>query len=73
MKTRIFVDSDALRANEKSGDNRTASPVVVKQGQKVTAAHEVIIDGPCKVVHPKINPYPPKVWIETEAKVVISE
>lgn len=71
MKTIIHVNQHAIKANTKNG---TFDPVLtVKTYKSNTYAKEVSINGPSKVVY---SPHKPlscgaRVWIETQAEVVI--
>ena len=70
MKTIIHVNQHAIRRNIKAP---TPEPVLlVKTYKSSTAAHEVEINGPSKLVY---RPHKPlscgaRVWIETQAEVV---
>ena len=71
MKTIIHVNQHVIKANKKNNAN---DPVLtVKQGKHNTYGHEVIINGPSKVVHSPDKPLScgAKVWIETEHEVTI--
>ena len=68
-KTIIHVNQHVIKRNAKT-DQR--EPVfTVKQGRKNTYAHEVVIDGPSRVVYSPDKPLScgAKVWIETESTV----
>lgn len=72
MKHRIHVNQAIIRANTKNGTN---DPVLtVKTYKNNRYAHEVEILGPSKVIH---SPHKPlscgaRVWIETDAEVVVT-
>ena len=71
MKTYIHVNQNVIRSNKKYDAN---DPIItVKQGSKNTYGHEVIINGPSRVVYSKDNPLScgSRVWIETENDVTI--
>lgn len=73
MKTRIHVNQHVIKANAKDG---TDLPVLtVKTYKENRYAHEVEILGPSRVVYSPDHPLScgAKVWIETEADVVIHE
>ena len=68
---RIHINSNIIKSNAKHGKNDPA--ITIRRGQKVeTYAHEVIIDGPSRVVYRPDKPLScgAKVWIETEATVI---
>lgn len=70
-KTIIHVNQHVIRANLKHGEN---NPVLtVKSGKTNRYAHEVVIDGPSKVVHSPDKPLScgARVWIETESEVTL--
>jgi hypothetical protein len=62
-----------IKKNSKTGER--APVLTVKQGQKNTYAHSVQILGPSTVIYSPDKPLScgAKVWIETEAEVVIDE
>lgn len=69
MKTVIHVNQHAIKANAKCGTN---DPVItVKTYKDNTYAHEVEVDGPCRIVYRPDKPLAcgAKVWIETNSKV----
>ena len=71
MKTIIHVNQHVIKANEKTGER---NPVITCKTYKENQyAHEVIINGPCKVVYSPDKPLScgAKVWIETEADITI--
>lgn len=71
MKTIVHVNQHVIKSNNKHGKK---DPVLtVKQGSKNTYGHEVIIDGPSKVVYSPDKPLScgARVWIETESNVTI--
>ena len=71
MKTIIHVNQHIVKANAKNG---TTDPVLtVKTYKKNTYAHEVEIKGESKVVYSPDKPLScgARVWIETQAEVVI--
>jgi hypothetical protein len=71
MKTLIHVNQHVIKANAKTGRN---DPVLtVKTYKTNTYAHEVDILGPSKVIYSPDKPLScgAKVWIETEAEVVV--
>jgi|TARA_R110001592_G_scaffold77118_1_gene232367 hypothetical protein len=69
MKTKVHVNQFKVRANGKTGDR---DPVLtVKTYKSNTYAHEVQIEGPCRVIYSPDKPLScgAKVWIETEGEV----
>ena len=78
MKTIIHVNQHVIKANRKNGTN---DPVLtVKTYKSNNYAHEVIIDGPsklvngpCKVIYRPDKPLScgAHVWVETESEVKI--
>jgi hypothetical protein len=70
MKTLVHVNQHVIKANGKSG---ARDPVLtVKTYKDNTYAHEVHINGPCKVVYSPDKPLScgAKVWIETQSEVI---
>lgn len=69
MKTIIHVNQHVVKANTKNGSR---DPVLtVKRGKTNTYAHEVVIDGPSKVIYRPDKPLScgARVWIETMSDV----
>ena len=62
----LYVDQRVLRDNRKS--NANTPPIVILQDGDVEFAHEVLIDGPCKIIHGEKRPLISgvRVWIEAE-------
>lgn len=66
----IHINRNTINSNTKNGTNDP--PIIVRQGRKrLGHAHELIIDGPCKIVY---SPHKPldcgaRLWIETDAEV----
>ena len=69
MKTIIHVNQHVIKANRKNGTNKPV--LTVKTYKSNNYAHEVIINGPSKVIYRPDKPLPcgAHVWIETESKV----
>lgn len=68
---RIHVNNNVIRSNAKHGTNKPA--ITIRNGQKVESyAHEVIINGPSRVVYSPDKPLScgAKVWIETDSEVI---
>lgn len=70
MKTIVHVNQHVIRANGKTGERN--APLTVKTYKSNEYAHEVYIEGPCRVVYSPDKPLScgAKVWIETEGKVI---
>ena len=69
MLKRIHINQHIIRRNSKTGERK---PVITCKTYKTNDyAHEVEIDGPCKVIYSPDNPLPcgAKVWIETHAPI----
>ncbi len=69
MKTIIHVNQHVIKKNRKTG---AIDPVLTcKTYKSNTYAHEVIIDGPSRIVYSPDKPLScgAHVWIETESKV----
>lgn len=69
MKTIIHVNQHVIKANKKTGEN---NPVLTVKTYKTTKyAHEVVIDGPAKLIYSPDKPLScgAHVWIETQANV----
>jgi hypothetical protein len=72
MKKRIHINQHKIRANKK---NNTNEPVItVKTYKSNEYGHDVQILGESRVVYSPNKPLPcgARVWIETEAPVVIN-
>ena len=73
MKKKIHINQHNIRANAKNGTNKPV--ITVKTYKSNDYGHEVVIDGPCKIVY---NPAKPlscgaKVWIETDSHVYVED
>ena len=68
---RIHVNQHVIRANQRSGARE--APLRVKMSDQNCAAHEVLVNGPCRVVYRPDRPLScgARVWIETTAPVTI--
>jgi hypothetical protein len=69
MKKIIHVNQHKIKANRKNG---TSEPVLtVKTYKSNDYAHEVYIEGPCKIVYSPDKPLScgAHVWIETQSHV----
>ena len=71
MKTIIHVNQHVIKANRKNGTNEPV--LTVKTYKSNNYAHEVIIDGPSKLVYRPDKPLScgAHVWVETESEVKI--
>ena len=71
MKTLIHVNQHVIKSNAKNGTNEPV--LTVKTYKSNTYAHEVLVKGDSKIVYSKDKPLScgARVWIETEAEVVI--
>lgn len=72
MKKRIHVNQHKIRANKKYGTNEPV--ITVKTYKSNDYAHEVRILGESKVVYSPKKPLScgAKVWIETDAEVILN-
>lgn len=72
MKTVIHVNQHRVRSNHQTGSRD--SVITVKTYKENRYGHEVQILGPARVVYRPDKPLPcgAKVWIETDAEVVVS-
>ena len=71
MKTRIHVNQHNIRANAKGAD----LPVLtVKSYKENIKCNEVIVHGDSKIIYSPDKPLScgAKVWIETEAEVIVN-
>jgi hypothetical protein len=69
MRTIVHVNQHVIKANRKNQKN---DPVLtVKTYKSNDYAHEVIINGPSKIIYRPDKPLPcgAQVWIETESDV----
>ena len=69
MKKRIHVNMHIIRKNHKTGERKPV--LTVKTHKDNTYCHEVLVDGPCKVIYSPDKPLScgARVWIETEHEV----
>ena len=72
MKKIVHINQHVIRSNAKRGEREPV--ITVKTYKSNDYAHEVTIDGPCKVVYSPDKPLScgAKVWIETESEVQIN-
>ena len=71
MKKRIHINQHIIRSNKKNDEKEPV--ITVKTYKSNDYCHEVIIDGPSKVIYSPDKPLPcgAKVWIETDAGVIL--
>jgi len=69
---RIHINQHKIRSNHKTGEREPV--ITVKEGRSNTYAHRVQIKGDCTVVYSPDKPLScgAKVWIETEADVILT-
>lgn len=69
MKKIIHVNQHRIRRNAVTGER--APVLTIKTYESNVYAHEVVIDGPCKIVYSPDKPLScgARVWIETTAPV----
>jgi hypothetical protein len=69
LKKRIHVNQHKIKSNRKTGNREPV--LTVKTYKDNTYCHEVLIEGPCKVIYSPDKPLPcgARVWIETEKDV----
>jgi hypothetical protein len=69
MKTIIHVNQHKIKRNAKTGERE---PVLTCKTYKSNDyAHEVMVDGPCRIIYRPDKPLScgARVWIETESEV----
>jgi hypothetical protein len=68
---RIHVNQHNIRHNGKTGDRR--EPLTVKTSRGNFVGHDVVVDGPSRVVYSPDNPLScgAKVWVETTSEVTV--
>ena len=69
VKKRTHVNQHKIKSNRKTGDREPV--LTVKTYKDNTYCHEVLIEGPCKVIYSPDKPLScgARVWIETEEDV----
>ena len=69
MKKVIHINQHVIKSNSKTGEREPV--ITVKTYKDNNYAHEVYVDGPCKIVYSPDKPLScgAKVWIETQAEV----
>jgi hypothetical protein len=71
--SRIHVNQNVIRSNKKTGERKPV--ITVKRHNSNTYAHEVVVNGPCRIVYEpdKGMPCCPKarVWIETYSQIEV--
>lgn len=71
MKKRIHINQHVIRRNTKTGEREPV--ITAKTYKENNYGHEVIIDGPCKVIYSPDKPLScgARVWIETEEGITV--
>jgi hypothetical protein len=69
-KTIVHVNQHVIRRNNKTGEREPV--LTVKHRGDNNYYHEVLIDGPCKVIYRPDKPLScgARVWIETHSEVI---
>ena len=69
MKKIIHINQHVIKSNSKTGEREPV--ITVKTYKDNNYAHEVYVDGPCKIVYSPDKPLScgAKVWIETQAEI----
>jgi hypothetical protein len=69
MKTYIHVNQHIIKSNRSKGER--LPELTVKTYKTNDYCHEVVVDGPCKVIYRPGSPLScgAEVWIETESEV----
>ena len=72
MKKIVHINQHVIKKNAKTGERKPV--ITVKTYKSNDYAHEVSIDGPCKIIYRPDKPLScgAKVWIETEFNVNIT-
>jgi len=73
MKSIIHVNQHVIKANRKHGED---NPVLTCKTYKDNVyAHEVYVEGPCRIVYRPDKPLScgAHVWIETEAPITVEK
>ena len=71
MKKKIHINQHNIKANRKDGGNR---PVITCKTYKSNDyGHEMVIDGPCRIVYRPDKPLScgAHVWIETDSDIIV--
>ena len=73
MKKYIHINQHVIRRNASNGYNEPV--ITVKTYKSNDYGHEVIVNGPCKIVYSPDKPLScgAKVWIETDASVSVTD
>ena len=73
MKTIVHVNQHVIKSNRKH--NKIDPVLTVKTYKDNRYAHEVEIDGPCKIIYRPDKPLScgAHVWIETESTVTVNK
>lgn len=69
MIKRIHVNQHTIKSNRVNGEDAPVLSVITYKGTE--HAHELVIDGPCRIVYSPDKPLScgARVWIETHAEV----
>ena len=73
MKKIVHINQHVIKNNAKTGERKPV--ITVKTYKSNDYAHEVFVDGPCKIVYSPDKPLScgAKVWIETIANVSLEK
>lgn len=71
MKKRIHINQHVIKRNTKTGEREPV--ITAKTYKENNYGHEVIINGPCKVIYSPDKPLScgARVFIQTESEVVV--
>jgi hypothetical protein len=68
-KTKIYINRSKLAQNH---DRDTNHPVIsINRADRYLYGHEVIINGPCRIVYQPQKEKNPRIWIETFSQVQV--
>ena len=71
MKKRIHINQHVIKRNTKTGEREPV--ITAKTYKENNYGHEIIVNGPCKVIYSPEKPLScgAKVWLETESEVIV--
>lgn len=71
MKKRIHINQHVIKRNTKTGEREPV--ITAKTYKENNYGHEIIVNGPCKVIYSPDKPLScgAKVWLETESEVIV--
>tara|TARA_R110000765_G_scaffold217178_3_gene321812 strand:+ start:386 stop:631 length:246 start_codon:yes stop_codon:yes gene_type:complete len=71
MKKRIHINQHVIKRNTKTGEREPV--ITAKTYRENNYGHEIIVNGPCKVIYSPDKPLScgAKVWLETESEVIV--